>query len=56
MRAQVSELYRRVGAESLGSKMVSVLLDGLPYLVFSRVDVFLGVELTSKKLDVFISL
>ena len=54
MRAQVSELYRRVGAESLGSKMVSVLLDGLPYLVFSCVDVFLGVELTSKKFDVFV--
>ena len=43
-----------LSAETLGSEMVSVLLDWLPYLVLSCADVFLGVELTSKKFDVFI--
>ena len=43
-----------LSAEALGSEMVSVLLDWLPYLVLSCADVFLGVELTSKKFDVFV--
>ena len=43
-----------LGTESLGSKVVSVLLDGLPYLVFVCADVLLCVELTDKKFNVFI--
>ena len=43
-----------LGAESLGSKMMSVLLDGLPYLGFPCADVLLCVYLTVEKFNSFI--